>query len=420
MAKWKDKSNPDPFIKKMEMTRSIKDDGNVQFSGNYIMTVPAHLENITELNPLITQEDKHIIVWSAIRNAGKRGVLTSNSVLDEIQKLEKEYLSTKEQKFILISTLSLNSRNHVLPNLKIDCGQITFSPKTAEKYIKHIEANRDILWHIGENKIPNNYTWVMVTVLAKSIYSASEKALRSLSLYRGMLNYLINYGWRSYSSGNKPKPINKIRFGPIHTLHKPNGKLVDDIFWFEEECFELAKAYDDNTVGHFDKIMTYFFEDRKQLSISKIKDVLENAVLLYNSALDSYSFDTSFIKLWATLELLTGTTSHDNYDITVKRTAFIFKDNESIKAHLNILRDCRNNLVHKGYMEGKKEILLYDLKLYVEHLINFLLWRVKGLSNFEEYKQLLDSSTDKNALFQNKKDIEKKLKINNMVQILCK
>ena len=143
------------------------------------------------------------------------------------------------------------------------------------------------------------------------------------------------------------------------------------------------------------------------------------SILLYNAALDSYSFDTAFIKLWATLELLTGT-DRNNYDLMVKRTAFIFKDVEAVKAHLNILRDCRNDIVHKGYMEGQKEILLYDLKLYVEWLINFLLWNVKYLKNFGEIKQLLDSCPDNNGIVQSRKELENKLRINNMAQKLHK
>jgi hypothetical protein len=116
---------------------------------------------------------------------------------------------------------------------------------------------------------------------------------------------------------------------------------------------------------------------------------------------------------------LTGT-GRDSYDITVKRAAFIFKDVKAIRIHLDILRDCRNDIVHKGYMEGQKEILLYDLKLYVEHLISFLLWRIRGLKSFEEVKQLLDSCPDNNGLIQSKIGLENKLKINNMAQKLHK
>lgn len=419
MAKWKDSHNPASFIKRMEATRSVKDDGQVQFSGMDIMTVPAKLENIVKLNLLVTQEDKHIIVWSAIRNAGKKGALSSDRVIEEIRTLEKEYLSKREQKFILISTLSINPQKHKLPNLQIDRNRITFSPKIADKFIKHIVENQNIKWHIRKNKTPNDYTWTMITVSAKSIHNAVQKALRALNLFRGELNYLINYGNRTFSFGSKPKPINKILFGPIHTLHKPDGELVDDIYWYEEECFELSKTYYNNTVGDSDKIINCLSGFRKQLNKSKIKDILENAILLYNAALDSYSFDTAFIKLWATLELLTGT-DRNNYDLMVKRTAFIFKDVEAVKAHLNILRDCRNDIVHKGYMEGQKEILLYDLKLYVEWLINFLLWNVKYLKNFGEIKQLLDSCPDNNGIVQSRKELENKLRINNMAQKLHK
>ena len=403
----------------METARSVKSDGQVQFSGMDILIVPAQLESIVELNPLVTQEDKHTIVWRAIRNAGKKRALSSGSVIKEIRVLEKEYLSAREEKFILVSTLSINSQRHKLPNMQIDCNRITFSLNTAKTFITHIVENHNIKLHLRGNRMPNDYTWAMTTVSAKSIHSATQKALRSLNLFRGQLNYSINYRTRTFSYGKKQQPVNKIRYGPIHTLHKPNGKLVDDVFWYEEESFDLAKAYHNNIAGNFDRIITALFDYRKQLRKSKIKDILEDAILLYNAALDSYSFGTAFIKLWATLELLTGT-GRDNYSITVKRTAFIYKDVGAEKDHLNILRDCRNNIVHKGYMEGQKEILLYDLKLYVEHLISFLLWKTQSLKNFGEVKQLMDSCPDKNGLIKSKKELEKKLKINNMAQKLHK
>jgi len=153
MAKWNEKHIPDPFIKKLEKTRSVKDDGQVQFSGMDIMTVPAQLEKTVALNPLVTQEDKHAIVWRAIRNVGKKGALSSDSVIEEIGKLEKEYLSTREHKFILMSTLSISSRKHKLTNMQIDGNPITFSPKTAKNFIKHITENQRIKWHLRGNKI---------------------------------------------------------------------------------------------------------------------------------------------------------------------------------------------------------------------------------------------------------------------------
>jgi hypothetical protein len=412
MANWKDKHNPNPFIRRMENTRSLKDDGKVQFSGMEILTLPAQLESIIQLNPLVTQEDKHTIVWNAIRNAGKTGPLSSDSLMEEIGRLERKYLSQTEHRFRLISTLSISSQKHKLPNVQIDGNRITFSPKRINHFIKHIQASQHIKWHIHGKNIPADYTWVMTTVSAKSIH-------RSLNLFRANLNYLINYGIRSSSFGGKPHPINKIRYGPIHTLHRPDGKLVDDVFWYEEECFELAKPYHADIAGRFGRMLNFLSDLRKQLTKSRIKNKLETAMLLYNAALDSYSFDTAFIKLWATLELLTGT-GRDAYDITVKRTAFIYKDSEATKDHLNILRDCRNDIVHKGYMEGEKETLLYDLKLYVEHLIHFLLWQVQPLNNFGEIKQLLDSCPDKTGLTQSKNELRNRLRIINISEKLHK
>lgn len=417
MAKWKEKTNPDAFIRKIEKTRSVTDDGKVQFTGWEIMTLPRQLESVVELNSSITPEDKHGIVWKTIRNVGRKEALSSKNVLTEIIKLEKEYLSLKEDKFVLISTLSINSKKNKLPNVQIDHNRITFSPKAGNKYIIRMVNDTHIQYYLRNKKIPTEYTWARIAVSARSTHDAVQKALGSLNLFRAALNYIINYNSRSFSFGNKPKPINKVLYGPIHTLHKLDGKLAEDYLWYEEECFEMAQAYCSNPKD-FEDMMKYFSNLRKQLSKSKIRNVLQDGILLYNSALDSYSFDTAFIKLWATLELLTGTNPKDSYDTTIKRTKFIFKNVEIENDLLEILRKCRNDIVHRGYMDGQRQTLLDDLKLYVESLINFLLWDVQELKSFEEIKTLLDSSPNRQGLLLGERDLKNKLKINSFARKL--
>jgi len=396
MAQWNKKYNPVPLIQELEKSRSINDEGKAQFGGFGIMTASPKLEAMIRLNPEITLEDKHGIVQQSIFNVGRKGRLSSNAILGEIKKLEKEYLSSRQQNYILATSLSVHSYYHTLPNVQIDNNRITFSKSLPKSFVKVISNQQHINFFTREKKLPSKYLCVRIAVRAKSTHQATEKALSSLNVFRGMLNYCVNYGQQSFSFGGMSrKPINKILLGPIHTLHKPNGKMaVDDLFWFEEGYRQPLRPYHNNTIGQFDKILKLIREIRKNIQKTKIREKLQDAILLYNDALDTYNYEISYIKLWAVLELLTATGQDDNHKVTIRRTAFIFNDPEGEKVHLELLRNFRNELVHRGYMNAKLELFVYDLKLYVEKLLRFLIFNNSKFRSFGDVGYLLDRSTN--------------------------
>jgi len=420
MAKWYKQYNPVPLIKELEKSRSINNEGNVQFSGFGIMTALPKLEAMICLNQEITLEDKHGIVQQSIFNVGRRGELLSENILTEINRLEKDYLSFREQNYILATSLSIDNCYHKLSSLQIDNNRITFSASLPKSFAKSISSQQDIKFFAGGKEIPPKYLYVRIAVRAKSIYRATEKALNSLNVFRGLLNYAVNYGQQSFSFGETSrKPINKILLGPIHTLHKPNGKIDIDVFWFEEGYRAPVQPYYDNslrrygdkTVKRFDEILKFAHGIRKNIKKSKISKKLLDALLLYNDALDNYDYEVSYIKLWAVLELLTATGQEDGYKVTVRRAAFIFSNPEVEKVHLELLRDFRNELVHRGHRNAKLEIFVYDLKLYVERLLHFLIFNYSKFSSFDDVGYLLDRTT-------NLEELSRKVKLVNFAKKL--
>src|SRR3989339_1212130 len=136
MAKWYKQYNPVPLIKELEKSRSINNEGNVQFSGFGIMTALPKLEAMICLNQEITLEDKHGIVQQSIFNVGRRGELLSENILTEINRLEKDYLSFREQNYILATSLSIDNCYHKLSSLQIDNNRITFSASLPKSFAK--------------------------------------------------------------------------------------------------------------------------------------------------------------------------------------------------------------------------------------------------------------------------------------------
>ena len=418
MAQWDRRYNPSILVQELEKSRSINSEGRAQFGGFGIMTISPKLEAMICINPEITLEDKHEIVQQSIFNVANSGVLLPEAILVEINRLEKDYLSSRKHNYIIATSLSIDKYRHKLSNLQIDNNKITFSVSLPKSFVKAIKDQQSVISFTVEKKLPSNYLQARIFVRAKSVYWAVETALDSLNFFRGMLNYVINYGQQTFSFGvANRKPINKILLGPIHTLHKPNGEIaVKDIHWFEEEYQESLQPYYDNSivnsVAQFDRIIKTVYEIRKNIQKSKIKEELRNAILLYNNALDSYNYEVSYIKLWAALELLTATGQDDNHKVTIRRAAFIFNNPEQEKMHLELLRNFRNNLVHRGYMNAKLEIFVYDLKLYVEKLLRFLIFNQSRFESFSDVGYFLDRNIEPDKLDQNSKLINFAKKIN--------
>jgi hypothetical protein len=417
MARWDRKYNPSVLVQELEKSRSINSEGKAQFGGFGIMTISPKLEAMLSMNPEITLEDKHEIVQQSIFNVGNSGALSPKAILAEINRFERDYSSSCEQNYILATSLSVNKDFHKLPNVQIDKNRITFSASLPKSFAKAIGNHQSINFHMRK-KLPFNYLIARVSVRAKSIYWAVEKALVSLNIFRGILNFVINYGHQTFSFGvTNRKPINQILLGPIHTLHKPNGEIaIQDLFWYEEGYQEAFHPYHNNTivnnVKQFDWIIKSVYEIRKNIQKSKIIEELQNAILLYNDALDSYNYEVTYIKLWAVLELLTATERGENHEVTIRRAAFIFNNPRQEKMHLDLLRNFRNNLVHRGYMNAKLEIFVYDLKLYVEKLLRFLIFNQSRFESFSDVGYLLDRNTEADKLDKSSKLINFAKKLN--------
>ena len=89
------------------------------------------------------------------------------------------------------------------------------------------------------------------------------------------------------------------------------------------------------------------------------------------------------------LEEITGTTK-SSYDVTIKRTSFVFDDPQYAKILLEFLRDQRNRIVHKGSQPDDAERLTYELKRFVEAMLKFLLLQSTEFENLQAFHSLLD------------------------------
>ena len=414
MAKWKKKYKHDGIMSKIEGERSLDKDGKVQFTGLQMLSVPNKLAAMIDFHPEITSlEVQAGIIRDAIWATGL-STLTPKSILDEVNKSEKRRLAVKEKRYILATQVSIERFRHVIPSVHINDSRLTFTKSLPKTFAKAINDNHQMQNFCTKNGCPRNYTNVRISVYAKDIFKATEKALVSINLYRGLLNLALNFGQFSYSYGADRRPINKILLGPLHSLHEIDGKMATNgLFWYEEEYRKPLKAYQETSSGLFNKILNLANGLRKELKKSKINKSLNDALLMYNEALDSYNYEVSYIKLWAALEILTGKLIDEYQEKVVKRAAFIFKDSSEVENEIRMLKDYRNSLAHKGFMNAKLEILVYELKVYVEYLFRFLVYNSKSFQNYDDVRLFLDSARNNSEISRRKRILEFAKEINN-------
>jgi hypothetical protein len=398
-AHWAGKYNPNYFVDDIKAVRKVDADGEVSFRGPDIDHVLAVMFSALELEVPLAELEKQSLVRDAVFSAAKRADMTAGHLLAEASRIEKAYAKRRRMRYTLLSSLSIK---HV-PNLRsrtISDAEMRFSRNRPIQFDRSPLKNR--LYNFVPSSKEKQFIIVRATLLARTPLQATERALDAMDLWRAIWNLYLNLcSTMRFSSGRK-QPVNQIRYGQIHTLHKPSGKLATDSFWYEPEYVDPFTVKD--LRKPLPKLLDFERWVRQRLRGNPHKLYLENALRRYVRALDENKMDNAFLKLWAMLEHLTGTLG-ESYDRTIRRTVFRYKDRDYERQVLEHLRDHRNRAVHHLESSEQSETLVYQLKTYVENLLVFHIRRLRTFDTLDECWMFLDSTRDH-------KEIERKLRVN--------
>jgi hypothetical protein len=400
---WNKDYNPVPVIEKLESTRRIGDNGQTQFEGTTINEFKTLLYSMLTFPSDIPEFDARSIVAQAQFRSGDKGVITTKSYLAEVNKLEKEYQTQPIERYALASSISINPLM-MIHRIRFENNLIVFERLLPAKFRQEsgkLLKNAELSLFASP---PIDYLFVRIHVPAKTIHGAAKQALETIDFVRGVWNLTLNRGqYFRMSWGGQPKPVNLIILGPLHTLHKPSGELAaKNNWWFEPSYLGAIKplSLQHDELGNLYKSLDHV---KRKFKKHKYSNVLFNAVVRYTRALDERDWTTAFIKLWGILELLTDTT-RDKYDVTIRRTAFIYQEREYHYQVLQHLREYRNLSIHFDKGNSEIETCLYQIKNYVEALISFHINNKYGFESVQEAAGFLSLSHEEKAL---KDQIEK-------------
>jgi hypothetical protein len=194
----------------------------------------------------LNETDSWLLIWAAIlsviKKCGGGRPISSKSFFSEADTKAAEYFRKPLEPYVLATTLSVES----LPGktLRINGSVVKFQDARGQRFPFPPRVNQQTLgrtfgYHIDKTK----YKHVHVRTAGRSIHDATSRGLSDLTLLRGLWTLFGTYGAWSISFGIQRKLLGVIRTGPIHTLHYPNGKPVDDIYWYEPDFYDDDKLF---------------------------------------------------------------------------------------------------------------------------------------------------------------------------------
>lgn len=402
-VKWKKNKNLKPgiILQKIDSIKTVKADNSVSYSGFEYYETLAIIQNMIEFPLNMRNLHQESIVSTAINNVAREKVLDAKSVINEINNVVKNELARREYKYHLLTTISLKSpypsKNIIIEDCRIRLFETPYPAKYKGRN-ELINGNRKVI-----DGTPHSYAKVIVSLKSKSERSAASKALRVLDIQRAIWCLFGNSTMEVW--GDEWLPINKIHLGSAHTIHKENGKLAIETFWYEPN-FVKVNAF-------IPKKIKIFKDNSKwalaQLNNSSYSTELKNSLLRYVRALDEKDQNVALIKLWGAIETLAAP-SEANYDLITRRCSFLFTNRNYHKQVLEHLREYRNISIHAGDQSERVKSNCYQLQFYYYHLVMFHLKNADQFKSLEEANNFLDLPSDISTLKNRKRLIDKAIK----------
>lgn len=340
------------------------------------------LAELATFSPEVSGLQRRQLARTAIEKSAKSGVVDPSRVLRDIRQGQAAYLKKPMRSYVLLTSLTL-AHFPELGGVRTRGATITFSASPPRRFKMPDRVDR----------VPNaalrfkgGVSAVRVRLDARDEEIALDLALEQLDFLRGVWNLLLNKGSWQLTLGGQPKPVNRVRLGPVHTLHDPGGAPATEKVWWEPGFSETS--FPARIQDSYEWLKSQERWIRTQIGRSKMQDDLVNLFVRYARALDEKDRQSAFLKLWAVLEDVTDTIG--SYEKTVRRAAFLFQDVSYRKLELQHFRSLRNSIVHEGVEAFDKASVSDGLRKYVEAALVTLLQRVQLFASIQEYGRFLD------------------------------
>ncbi len=342
---WQRGFNQNLILSRLREARTVKDGRSSFDSSPYHFWLPVLVSAIASSG--MTEAEK----TSCVRSAVSDGAILLNDPATFLKRCELAFRKLKQRvksKFLIYTTITYDGPK-IIDWIADGDARIYWEPSSSSRLLRKIKfAQKDLEFYKRARKITDDeqgLTPVLVHVNAFDAIDAFNVANDSLDRFRGLLNLLINSGKsvNPFSGMSTPHAVNRLRRGPFNTVHRADGTLATETFWYEPRwSHEQETAKFSNAQDYRKQVLRWW----KKLQKSPMNDFIATALLGYCRALDLHQADASLLGMWQVLEKLTGT---DKYDLLIDRISRLFKDHSDAREIANHLRVRRNLTVHSTH-----------------------------------------------------------------------
>jgi hypothetical protein len=302
------------------------------------------------------------------------------------QEFEKLFKRPKS-KFVLYTTVTYSGPK-LIDWIADDNARIYWQPSSSGNFLlkakqaQEAQAFRRRASNVTADE--SNLTPIIVHVFAYDALDAFEIANDYIDRFRGMLNLLINSGdsVNPFAQLSAPHAVNKIRRGPFHSIHHPDGSLATETFWYEARWAHDAPSIKFKDPPDYKRSLQRWW---RKLQDNPMREFISDVLLGYCRALDLHEADASLLGMWQVLEKVTGT---DKYDLLIDRLVRLFRDHEDAREIANHIRLRRNQTVHSAHnISREANSILIQTETLASQAIFFY---INNATKFENQKELFD------------------------------
>jgi hypothetical protein len=398
---WEAGFNRPLLLSKMRECRTIGKDGRASFTlGGYNFWLPV-LESAVR-SSVDAARLKHRCIQQAI-NDGSVSLKDDEAFLRRCSQAFADLSARPKSPFIAYMSMTYSNAPLFFKILDGDV-RIQWVPSRKTKFMREARNARDGLANIRSiHGIPDeskNVTHLLVHVSALDPHDAHAVASDAFDGLRGMLNLFVNAsrGINPFALLSRPHAINRFRPGPYRTLHKPDGSLATETFWYEHRWLHESPSvkFKDDSTARFSKNLNAWWSKFQK---NPLRDHIRQGLLRYCRALDIHEAEPSLLEMWGALESLTGT-QNEKYEVTVARSSRLFRDYDDARQIAHHIRLRRNATVHAARTLNREEAdaILIQAESLVSRLLFFCLQEGKQFRDQVELFETLDMTVNQAKL----------------------
>lgn len=228
---------------------------------------------------------------------------------------------------------------------------------------------------------------LMVSIRARDLYYANDKATFKIESFFGYLSFITNYLSKHEYFGNiTDYSLNKLSYGIILVIK--DGEIIWPPEMFGESTRDKIREYEEKIDEKDFKLIIQGCELLKNITSQSLINILHKSYVLYYLACKEERLYHSFLNFWILNEQIIKYPSAKS-DEDVLRIIKSFFVGFIMSKRIDYLYEKRNDLVHKGYFGTVTGSERNIAKLIADILLMDAMHVMENFRNKEQYDYYL-------------------------------